>query len=75
MLLLRAGVDVKARCFSGWTALMRACNGGHYEIAKVLIEAGADINIKNNDGYTAYDRIPANNQKLLKLLKEHGGAS
>ena len=54
---------------------MRACNGGHYKIAKVLIEAGADINIKYNNGYTAYDRISGHNQELLKLLKEYGGAS
>jgi len=33
---------------NGYTALSLAVKGGYYRIANVLIEAGADINIKNN---------------------------
>jgi ankyrin repeat protein len=41
-LLLRAGADVNARSASGWTALMRACNGGKLAAARMLLDAGAD---------------------------------
>ncbi len=52
---------------------MRACNSGDYETAKILINAGADPNIKNNEGYTAHGRIPGTNLRLIQLLKDHGG--
>ena len=28
-----------------WTALMYACNNGHTDVVKVLIDAGADLDI------------------------------
>ena len=28
----------------GWTALMRACDKGHKEVAEMLMKAGADVN-------------------------------
>ena len=52
---------------------MRACNADDFEIAKILIDAGADVNLKNNEGYNAHGRIPGNNSRLIQLLKEHGG--
>ena len=30
-----------------WTALMRACNGGHADIVKLLISQGMDVNKQN----------------------------
>ena len=35
---------------TGWTALIWAAYKGHLEIVKVLIEANADVNQKDNDG-------------------------
>ena len=35
---------------TGETALMRAAKGGHPEVVKVLIEANADVDQKNNYG-------------------------
>jgi len=37
----------------GSTPLITACTFGKTEIAKALIDAGADLNIQNNDGSTA----------------------
>ena len=34
----------------GETALHRAAEYGHLEVVRVLVNAGADINIKNNFG-------------------------
>ncbi len=36
------------------TALMYALQGGHYEVAKYLIENGADVSLKDSKGNTAY---------------------
>ena len=33
---------------SGRTALLKAAQGGHLEIVKVLIEAGADVNLRDD---------------------------
>ena len=35
------------------TALILACKHGFYEIALLLVENGADVNIKDLDGNTA----------------------
>ena len=32
---------------NGWTALLFACASGHYGAVKILIQAGADLNIQN----------------------------
>lgn len=37
----------------GNTALMKAAREGNAEIVKELLDAGADINLKNIDGNTA----------------------
>jgi ankyrin repeat protein len=37
----------------GWTALMRAANNGHSEALKLLLDKGADPNLRNSAGQTA----------------------
>ena len=32
----------------GWTALILASSNGHKEVAKLLVDHGADVNIKEN---------------------------
>lgn len=71
--LIERGADVNARCSSGWTPLMRACNAGDLESARLLMEAGADPTVKNLEGYTAYGRIPGDRPELAALLRAHGG--
>ena len=44
----------------GVTALYVAAQNGHIDIAKILIEAGADVNIQDNDGETALSKAPWN---------------
>jgi hypothetical protein len=46
-------VDLNRTCFGGSTALMYAVRNNHFEIAKILIENGADISVKNRSSQTA----------------------
>lgn len=47
-----ADVNVRAKKH-GQTALMLATSHGNYEMVRMLLEAGADINIQDEDGSTA----------------------
>lgn len=51
---IKAGTDLnKKDAMSGSTPLITAASFGKNDIAKALIDAGADLSIKNNDGATA----------------------
>ena len=50
---IEAGTDIDVKePFSGSTPLVSAATFGKTEIAKMLIDAGADLTISNNDGTT-----------------------
>ena len=40
--------------FSGITALLAACRGGQIRVLQYLLEAGADITERDNDGKNYY---------------------
>ncbi len=51
---IEAGFDINEKdVFSGSTPLISAATFNKIEIAKVLIDGGADLELKNNDGSTA----------------------
>ena len=51
---IEAGTDInKKDAMSGATPLISAASFGKTDIAKALIDAGADLTPKNNDGSTA----------------------
>ena len=69
------------KCRNTYTPLMHACTGPHgYEIAKLLIEYGADVNAKyrgysngKDKGYTSLIYAVGDGEyKLLILLLENG---
>jgi Ankyrin repeats (3 copies) len=53
-LLLEHHANPDATC-SGEPAIMRATNKGDLTSIKLLVEAGADINARDKQGFTAYD--------------------
>ncbi|XP_071494843.1 fibronectin type 3 and ankyrin repeat domains 1 protein-like [Diadema setosum] len=59
---------------SGWTPLMRcAAIGGNHEIGEVLLNAGANVNIKDRDHKTPLMIAALNgHQKLVQVMVEKG---
>lgn len=53
--LIKVCKDLNAKNKIGRTVLMYACSNGHVKAVKLLIKAGADLSIKDNEGLTAYD--------------------
>ena len=75
-ILLKAGVNVNARAF-GLTTLHVAASKGHTELASILIDHGADVNLqgKTRNGMMTplAMAIQAKQEKMQALLKGHGG--
>ena len=72
-ILIAAGANVNATDKNGFTALRFAAQLRHAEVAKVLLENGADPNIPAGDGKTPWDYIKGNKQMELifnEALKE-----
>ena len=53
--LIKAGADIDAQDKYGWTALMHAIYKYNLDCMVALLNAGADANIKNNEGERAID--------------------
>ena len=72
-LLLERGADVSAPSVSGRTALMIAAGGGHAtEIARLLVERGADSRYTSN-GYTVLmEAAEQGDRELVDLLLKRG---
>ena len=68
-------VNVQDRYSQGgndWTALMTAIIRNQFEIVELLLEAKANLYIKDICGKTALDyAIMRNNIKIIELLKNH----
>lgn len=72
--LIEQGADLEARAFgSGATPLMRAAYVGRNDLVQILIDAGANINARDNTGSTPL-MIAAmqNNVETFKLLIDAG---
>lgn len=72
--LLDFGADIdstrKYAYFGEMTALMKATQKENYQVVKFLIDNGADVNYRNEYGFTALMMYPTLN--VAKLLVENG---
>ena len=67
--LLEAGADVNLPSKNGWTPLMKAAFFGHDKIVQTLLEAGAEVRVRDMHGRTAADHAHrSDNQQLTALL-------
>ena len=75
--LLDNGADVDEAATSGptegYTCLMMAAGNKRLDIAKFLVEEGADVNAKSADGTTPISMAEKNDDpEMVAFLKEHG---
>lgn len=71
--LISAGTNINHQAKrTGYTPLMNALNGCKNDVAKFLIEKGADINIKSNDGTTALTLACGCSEEIAKQLLAKG---
>jgi ankyrin repeat protein len=71
--LISAGADINHRDKrTGYTPLMNALNSCNTQVAKFLIEKGADINLKSNDGATALILSCGCSEEIAKQLLDKG---
>ena len=60
--------------FAGHTALQAACQNGHSHIAKVLLSAGADIELEDDDGDRAVHHAAFGNASAVMEILATAGA-
>ena len=67
-------VDVNVKDVSiGRTVLFDVCMDGNLELVKILIENGADVNVKDVLGQTAlFNACENGNRELLEYMIKHG---
>ena len=71
--LIASGADInRQNKMYGHTPLIIACNYDYVEMAKLLIDKGADIHIKGKDGSTALIAAASNSRELVELLLSKG---
>lgn len=71
--LVEGGVDINYKEESaGATALIMSAMYNFGDIAKYLIEKGADISIRNNTGHTALMAAAGSSEKVFDLLVANG---
>ncbi|XP_020893003.1 ankyrin repeat and SAM domain-containing protein 6 isoform X2 [Exaiptasia diaphana] len=69
-LLLDKGADIDSQDrISGWTALMQATYYSHKHIVKLLLDHSADVNVRAEEGYTAFDMATIiGDTEIVRLL-------
>lgn len=62
-LLLAHGTNANDKDEDGWSCLASACAAGNEEIARILVEAGADLDTRDSYGQTPLHQVRS--QSLL----------
>lgn len=70
--ILKYNLDINSTDKEGWTPLLAAVSTGLIENVKILLDAGADVNIKLHDGTTCLQLAKEKGHKeVVKLLSSH----
>ena len=76
LLSMTTGAGVNALDQGGQSALILACQSPktNADVVKALIAAGADVNLRSRNGYTALTwALARNNAEVSRLLRRAGG--
>lgn len=68
MKLLANYADLERKDFTGDTVLLRAAFFSDYKLVAFLIEKGANIYAKNNQGFTLMRYVEENHAKLPEVV-------
>ena len=73
-LIIMHAEDVNAECGNHGTPLHAALYGGHLEVARLLLENGANVNLEDNHGKIPLSAVYHRNHNLeaMRLLLQHG---
>ena len=63
--LLRKGVCPNSPAVDGCTPLIAAARAGHDSVCRILLEAGADINARDEQGFTAVSRATIDRKSVV----------
>ena len=53
---------------AGWTPLHEACNHGHLDVARLLLKAGAEVNVQGLEQYTPLHDASVNGHIKVKIM-------
>lgn len=73
-LLVRYGADIEETSGPGDTPFLGAIEWSHFEAAEALIECGANVNVQNDDGFTAAHFMlkKSSDFEHFEMLARHG---
>ncbi|MEE9355187.1 MAG: ankyrin repeat domain-containing protein, partial [Methylococcaceae bacterium] len=66
--LLATGANVNHQNKNGWTPLMLSVNKVQEDITRILLVAGADITLKENDGDSVFEYAAPRRNKIIDRL-------
>ena len=70
---MKGGANANTQDSDGWTPLMYAADYGYLEIAKSLVEKGADVKVHDKDGLTAAaEARKENHPDVARFLEGQG---
>jgi ankyrin repeat protein len=74
--LVKAGAPINAPSRNGLKAapIQSAAAGGHFKIVKMLLEHGADPNVREQEGYTPLHAAAQNGDEEMIRILLYGGA-